>query len=191
MVLSELQKTENFVSENFSKVPEQGSDRLFQKRASNGKLELSGCFRTSFIRSVPYHRYVRLTGTFGMTRESTKNDFSNCKNRFFGFVRFFRQNVQYGIVRYGWIYTVRYGFLSLVWFGIFPNASLLHVSLVGTRGRDVPLREIANSTSLVRRLNYAIPSKRFTLPNKYIGGGIGRTDDTMELWKSHTNKIQY
>ena len=52
MVLSELQKTENFVSENFSKVPEQGSDRLFQKRASNGKLELSGCFRTSFIRSV-------------------------------------------------------------------------------------------------------------------------------------------
>ena len=39
LVLSELQKTENFVSENFSKVPEQGSDRLFQKRASNGKLD--------------------------------------------------------------------------------------------------------------------------------------------------------
>ena len=37
--------------------------------------------------------------------------------------------------------------VSLVWFGIFPNASLLHVSLVGTRGRDVPLREIANHST--------------------------------------------
>ena len=113
MVLSELQKTENFVSENFSKVPEQGSDRLFQKRASNGKLELSGCFRTNFIRSVPYHRHVRTTGTFGTTRESTKNDFSNCKNRFFGFVRFFIRT--YGMVSYVTDRFIPYGTVFLVW----------------------------------------------------------------------------
>ena len=60
LVLSELQKTENFVSENFSKVPEQGSDRLFQKRASNGKLDLSGVLSyRSTNRSVSYHQPVR------------------------------------------------------------------------------------------------------------------------------------
>ena len=63
LVLSELQKTENFVSENFSKVPEQGSDRLFQKRASNGKLVIIRCFR-AVVRTVTYrtaydsNRYV-------------------------------------------------------------------------------------------------------------------------------------
>jgi len=39
LVLLELQKTENIALENFSKSPEQGSDRLFQKRASNGNLK--------------------------------------------------------------------------------------------------------------------------------------------------------
>ena len=142
-------------------------------RTKNNILKINFRLKNRFFEFVQFSVAYRTTGTSetyrpSSTRDSTKNDFLDSYNS--NRTVWFR--TERSTVRYGWIYTVRYGFLSLVWFGIFPNASLLHVSLVGTRGRDVPLREIANSTSLVRRLNYAIPSKRFALPNKYIGGGI-------------------
>ena len=143
--------------QNFKK-PKISSRKIFPKFRNKDQTDFSKnalqmvnqtypVFYRTVVRTVAYRtidRYVRYE--LGRYEKSKREiDFSESYS-------FFRQNVRYGLVRYDStvryvsIYTVR-----LVWCDLVYFLMLLHVSLVGTRGRDVPLREIANSTSLVRR----------------------------------------
>ena len=154
--------------QNFKK-PKISSRKIFPKFRnkdqtdfSKNALQMVNQTYPVFYRTVVNEpqRIVPSTGTFGTTREDTKNRFQIRKSRFFGIVQFFVKTygmVSYGTtLRYGSIYTVRLFWCDLVYF-LMPHFYTCHqLERVGGMFHYVRLPTPLHQSG--ETLTYAIPS---------------------------------